>query len=36
MDGGCIVEHGTHDQLIARPGGKYAALVHHQLSTVTS
>lgn len=31
IDGGCVVERGTHDQLLAQPNGVYRALVERQL-----
>lgn len=36
MEAGNIVEQGTHDELIARKDGRYAALVQHQLSKAES
>ncbi|GLJ36676.1 hypothetical protein SUGI_0737940 [Cryptomeria japonica] len=35
LQSGCVVESGTHQDLIERPGGAYAALVHLQLQTRT-
>ena len=34
MDGGAIVERGTHDELAARPGGLYRALLQRQAGTL--
>jgi len=31
IDGGCVVERGTHEELLAQPSGVYRALVERQL-----
>jgi ABC-type multidrug transport system fused ATPase/permease subunit len=31
MSGGSILERGTHDELVARPGGLYSSLAKLQL-----
>lgn len=35
LDGGQVVEQGSHKQLLRRPGGRYAALVSAQELTLS-